>query len=231
MVYTTQSVRDNIRNRDGKSVFFLGEGDRLTQEARDYLKSRDIPILPAAEAKIDAYRGLDGAQYTRKPESMTGLRGDVLVRKTHPVIAFRGAVDTLESEILLCQHFCPRWREPLSELLALARRLIRCDVMEEPVGDVVLGGLTEQMQRQRSHFPQKFYGIPHFMPEYTDGEVLLHLNHLRCITRQAELAAAEAFTDKNGVCTREDIVKALNRMSSTVYIWMLQQKAGSENGA
>ena len=38
MLYTAQNVRDNIRNKDGKRVFYLGKGDSLTSEARDYLQ-------------------------------------------------------------------------------------------------------------------------------------------------------------------------------------------------
>ena len=43
--------------------------------------------------------------------------------------------------------------------------------------------------------------------------------------RAAELAAAAAFTDENGNCTREDILRSLNRMSSMLYILMIREKA------
>ena len=38
-----------------------------------------------------------------KPEHMTHLRGDHLVYKDHPRIAFRGAIDSLEAEIIVLQ--------------------------------------------------------------------------------------------------------------------------------
>ena len=41
----------------------------------------------------------------------------------------------------------------------------------------------------------------------------------------AELAAAEAFTDGEGSCGRTDILRAMNRMSSMLYILMIQLKA------
>ena len=47
MLYTEEAVRSNIRNREGKRVFYLGKGDTLTSEARDYLKRERIEILPA----------------------------------------------------------------------------------------------------------------------------------------------------------------------------------------
>ena len=103
MLYTEQNVRDNIRNRDGKRVFFLGKTDQLTSGARDYLRRERIEIRPAETAKIEVYRLPDGSTLTQKPEHMTHLYGDVLVRKTHPRIEFRGKVDLLEAEIMLCQ--------------------------------------------------------------------------------------------------------------------------------
>ena len=48
MLYTEESVRANLRNRDGKRVFFLGTGDQLTSSARDYLTRERIEILPAS---------------------------------------------------------------------------------------------------------------------------------------------------------------------------------------
>ena len=155
---------------------------------------------------------------------MTHLNGDVLVSKCNPRIAFRGAMDTLEAEIMLCQLKAVSVRQELGEILRLARLLIRCDVLEEPVGDEKLCGLTEAEIRVRSHRPQDFYGQPHFMPEYTDGEVILQLNRARCAAREAELRAVAAFTDRDGVPTRVDILRALNRMSSMLYILMIRLK-------
>ena len=144
--------------------------------------------------------------------------GDVLVAKTHPRIRFRGAMDTLEAELLLCGS-------GVEEILELARRLIRCEVMAEPVPGENLCGLTQQELRRRSHFPQEYYGQPHFMPAHADGEVVARLNRARCAARAAELAAVEAFTDREGIPTRVDILQALNRMSSMLYILMIQEKA------
>ena len=227
MLYTEEMVRQNIRNREGKRVFFQGSGDTLTPGARDWLSRERIQILPAEQAKISEYRLPNGAVLREKPEQMTHLHGDVLVNKTHPRIAFRGAMDSLEGDLMLCQLKCgDKLRPALGEILALARRLIRCEVLEEPVPEGKLCGLTEAEQRQRSHHPQDFYGQAHFMPEYTDGGEILWLNRCRCSARAAELAAARAFTDSDGNATRPDILKALNRMSSMIYILMIEKKVG-----
>ena len=225
MLYDETAVRDNIRNREGKRVFFLGKEDRLTPSARDYLNRERIPILPAEQAKIHRHSLLGGGYMDEKPEHMTHLYGDVLVHKSHPRIRFRGAVDTLEAELLLCQSHCKALCKPLQELLDLARRLISSEVLGEPLKETTLCGLNEAEIRKRSHFPQEYYGQPHFMPEASHGDVVLQLNRCRCAARSVELAAAEAFTDAEGNCTRQDLLRALNRMSSMLYLLMIQQKA------
>lgn len=227
MLYTEENVRDNIRNREGKRVFFLRKEDRLTPGARDWLSRERIEILPAEQAKISRFRLENGAILEEKPEHMTHLHGDVLVEKTHPRIRFRGAVDELQAEILLCQLSVPEnVGRKLGELLACARMLIRCDVLEETMPEGKLAGMTAQQIRERSHRPQDFYAQPHFMPEFTDGREILALNKLRCVVRRAELAAAEAFVDEKGMPTRPDILRTMNRMSSLVYILMIETKAG-----
>ncbi len=199
-------------------MFFLAKNDTLTPSARDFLHRERIEILPPEQAKPQRYRLPGGGFVEEKPEHMTHLNAEVLVPKTHPRIRFRGTMDTLEAELLLCGS-------DVQEILDLARRIIRCDVLNEPVGEVVLFGLTEQEQRKRSHFPQEYYGIAHFMPAVTDGAKLLQLNRCRCAARSAELAAVEAFSDREGTPTRIDILQALNRMSSMLYILMLQEKS------
>ena len=224
MLYNEEAVRANIRNRQGKRVFYLGKGDQLTSSARDYLTRERIGILPGEQAKPERYRLLNGGFLEEKPEHMTHLNAEVLVPKTHPRILFRGKMDTLEAELILCQLADPELVTPVGEILALAREMIRCDVLEEPLIWEKLCGLSQQEQRRRSHFPQDYYGQPHFMPGAGDGMTIARLNRARCAAREAELAAAAAFSDREGNPTRPDLIRALNRMSSMLYILMIEQK-------
>ena len=227
MLYTEEAAKANIRNREGKRVFYLGTGDQLTPGARDWLQRERIEILPASQARPDRFRLLSGGYTEEKPEHMTHLNGEYLVFKTHPRIRFRGAMDTLEAELILAQLAVPDpMAAQLEEILSLARMLIRCDVLEEPVPNGKLCGLTEEDQRSRSHRPQDYYGQPHFMPSAADGMAIARLNRARCATREAELKAVDAFSDRDGRPTRPDILRALNRMSSMLYILMIQLKAG-----
>ena len=225
MLLTEKEVRENLRNRDGKRVFYQRKGDQLSSSARDFLSRERIEILPAEQAKPERYRLLNGGYLEEKPEQMTHLNAEILVPKTHPRILFRGKMDTLEAELLLCQLKAAHLASPVGEILDLARALIRCDVLEEPVQSGKLCGLTESEIRTRSHFPQDYYGQPHFMPDVADGAVLARLNRARCAAREAELAAVEAFSDREGNATRVDILRALNRMSSMLYILMIQEKS------
>ena len=225
MLYNQENVRDNQRNRDGKRVFYLAKGDQLTSSARDFLSRERIEILPAELAKPQSYRLLNGACLEEKPEHMPHLDAQILVPKNHPRILFRGKMDTLEAELILCQLAAERLIPPVGEIQALARRLIRCDGLKAPVPEGTLCGLTEAEQRKRSHFPQDYYGQPHFMPGGEDGEVIARLNRARCAAREAELAAVTAFSDREGNPTRPDILRSLNRMSSMLYLLMIQEKS------
>ena len=224
MLYTEEAVRNNLRSRDGKRVFYLGKNDSLTSAARDYLQRERIEILPAQQAKPERYRLLGGGYTEEKPEHMTHLDGLTLAPKTHPRILFRGKLDSLEARLILCQLKATEFDRELSELLGYTRRLLRWEVLGEKAEDCTLFGMTAQELRQRSHFPQDYYGQPHFMPEAADGEVMAQLNLARVAAREAELAAAAAFTDRDGQVTRPDLIRAMNRLSSAIYLLMIRQK-------
>ena len=227
MLYTEDAVKANIRNREGERVFYMQKGDTLTPGARDWLRGERVEILDAEKAKRDRYILASGGFAEEKPEHMTHLNAEVLVVKTHPRIKFRGAMDALEAEIILTQLETDRdTAKTLGELLSLARNIIRCDVLEEKLGDIYLCGMSESDIRTRSHRPQDFYGQPHFMPDYTDGRAIAYLNRARCAARQAELYAVDAFSDRDGKLLRTDIIRALNRMSSMLYILMIKIKSG-----
>ena len=225
MLYDREAVQENIRNKEGKRVFYLGKGHQLTSDARDWLSRERIPILSGELAKPRAYRLLNGASLSEKPEHMTHLNGEILVEKTHPRIAFRGSVDTLEAVLLLAAEAAEgSIRTRLTEALAYTRYLLGQEVLEQPVVCKALGGMDEAQLRQRSHRPQDFYGKPHFMPEPEDGKTLLLVNLARCKARETELMAAKAFQDTEGQPTRLDLLQALNRLSSFLYLIMIELK-------
>ena len=206
-------------------MFYLSDRDTLTPSARDWLQKERIEILPAELAKPEEYCLQNGAVFREKPEHYTHLHGNLLVPKTHPLIAFRGAMDTLQAQLLLTQETVPpAMRGDVCQILTLARNILRWEVLAEPARSDKLCGLTADEIRDHSHHPQNYYGVSHFMPECADGHAMLQLNLARCAARNAELAAVRAFTDRSNACTRPDLLQALNRMSSMLYILMIRLK-------
>lgn len=166
-----------------------------------------------------------------KPEHMTTLRGDELVLKDHPRIAFRGAIDSMEADIILLQILTSRrgmkkLTEDLEEIIKAIRWLLRCEVSGEPVGEVTLQGLDSDEMRAHSHHPSQYYGMKHFLPSYRYGEIPAYLNRLRTRARELELTAYRAFKKEDGQPEREDIIRVLNRLSSLFWIMMFKYLTG-----
>ena len=231
---TREDVR-RMSDNGTRGPVVVNRDQKLTPGARDWLAAHKIQAVfpqgrddPAAPVSAK-YRTLFGATLNEKPEHMTHLKGNILVRKDHPRIAFRGMIDALEGEIMLAQQASqayPTLVKELGEALALVRRLIRCDVLDEPVGELRLCGYDAGQLREYSHYPDKYLGQPHFLPAYTDGPALLAVNKVRTLVRQTELSAYAAFKDVEGNVTRGDIILALNRLSSLMWIIMIKLKAG-----
>lgn len=223
MLYDVAQVRDNLRTREGKRVFFLGKGDQLTSAARDWLRRERVDIRPADQAKMEEYRLLSGGTLQEKPENMTHLTGNILVSKDHPRIIFRGKLDTLQAQLLLAGQESGAPVEGLREILTFTREILKCEVLDQPLSSSRLLGLDEEEIHHRSHFPQEYYGTAHFMPEFGQGAVMARLNLCRCLAREAEIGAVAAFPENQ----RPDILRAMNRLSSALYLLMLREKSNS----
>ena len=204
MLFTEQTVLSAVRERDGVRMLVLQDGDRLTPAARDLLRGENITVTQ------------------KKAEHMTHLDKDSFVTKGHPIIALRGKLDSLQAEILLLQKEAPL--QALEDMLSLVRRLMQAEVLNKPLGEFTIGGMDEKEVHERSHQPQKYYGIGHFLPSKEDGVILLRLNRLRTMIRETELACYHAFAQKNGKLSRTDILTALNRLSSACWVLCLARK-------
>ena len=191
---------------------------KLTPAARQYLM--DLRLYRHADAPRRASAPLPAG--SRKPEHMTNLNARTLVCKTHPRILLRGKLDTLESEILMLQCTCAEeWRAPLKDALSLARSVLAAEVREIPVPAWTLDGMGPEEVHRCSHHPEEF-GFPgHILPAPEHGLLAAQFNRLRAMTRETELAAVTAFWDGQKMA-REDIVLALNRLSSYFYVLQLR---------
>ena len=186
-----------------------------------------VPMRDGRPVYVDA---ASGRYMSEKPEEMTHLKGNLLVPKTHPRIAFRGQLDSLTAEILCMQEAaCSAGnRELAGELqgvLEYTRTILGAEVKEEPLQEIWLEGMDAAAIRRASHNIREAAGIDHPIPDFRMGAQAVSLNRLRTKIRETELAAARAFTNTAGYCSRQDIVEGLNRLSSYVYILFCREAA------
>jgi len=227
----------------------LEEGQILTPSASQLLGEKGVQVLrgieePSASQPETAPKkteaegktspkyvsAIDGGLYETKPEHMTQLTGNRLVPKDHPRIAFRGRLDTCQGEILILQaqaHDAGKKSlvADLGEILEWTRDIMRSDVLDTPVPEKPILGLTDAELRAHSHNPKKYFGTGHLMPTHDMGVLILGLNRLRALVREMEVSAVSALKTTFEL-EKPDIVQALNRMSSAIYIMMLKDKGG-----
>lgn len=187
------------------------------------------PIPKTGSSRFVDYETGEG--YAEKPEHMTHLRENILVPKNHPRILLRGKFDSLEALIMETQITAlnegyKNIAEELDEVMGFVQILLACEVKDEPVPEIKIFGMNSQRLRYVSHHLTEEFGIQHSVPHYTMGKVCVALNSLRTFIRETELAAVNAFTSEDGKILRNDIVEALNRLSSYVYIIFCKKVAG-----
>ena len=217
--------------------YYLHEGQILTPAAAQFLSERQVPVLTGKVStellsgeksdSVERYVAVaDGTTYTVKPEHLTQLTGNQLVPKDHPQIIFRGWLDSFQAEILLLQKQADDsgdfiLHQNLGELLGRTRAILRAEVTGEELGPCDFFGFNEAEIRDRSHHPQKYFGLEHFEFSAEMNSSLLSLNRLRTLVRHIEISAVAAFS-QDGAVERNDIVQALNRLSSVIYVMMLK---------
>lgn len=226
------------------TTFYLHEDQILTPAGAQFLSDRQVKVLSGKDSAVEDSDSVqkyiavaDGTTYTVKPENLTQLTGNQLVSKDHPRIIFRGWLDRLQAETLLLQKQMVdsgdlSLSQNLGALLDRARAILRAEVVGEELESCDFLGLNETDIRERSHHPQKYFGLEHLEVSAEMDFTVLSLNRLRTLVRSAELAAVTAFSG-TGEVERSDIIQALNRLSSVVYVMMLQvaqeAKAPGEN--
>jgi len=253
-VLTEIELRSKLRKMGPIDTYEVSPGTILTPAARSFLSDRKIEVIfsdekapsranqqeedikednPSKEEAKPKYHILGTELYSNiKPEAYTHLNANNLVPKYHPRIKLRGKIDNLEAHILTAQITAKKQKMSelvmeLDEILSATRELLRAEVLSEPVKDFTLFGFTDDQIREISHNPQKHIGVKHFMPSHEMGEMMVELNMLRTKIRETEIIAVETFFDPYKGLEREDIIKALNRLSSAVYVMMCKLLGGA----
>lgn len=232
-VITEGELREQYKQKEFQT-FRLPAGVGLTPAARQFLSERRIKLLTGdgeAEAGYTVYS--TGERLSEKPEHMTHIRGTALVPKNHPRIKFRGKLDSFEALLIsaIVEAGSQGYGElaaDLGELLEFSRQIMSAEVREQPLPPLSFRGLSPEEIREHSHHPGKYYGVPHLFPQPVQGKLMAQLNFIRTQCRELELAALDAFygDGEGDPVERPDILLALNRFSSLVYIMMLQMVSG-----
>jgi len=244
--------------RSHEKAYHVSKDTMLTPAARDFIREHGITLIyedsalegqpevevssvpesvkavnqlpDAAESVGEPYKAMPMAAVPQGADHKPQYVNGVLVPKTHPQIAFRGMLDSLEAKIMSLQVVASenglhRLTDALDEVLAYVRQILSAEVLDKELGEIHLLGLDSAGLRYESHHIKEIYGIPHPMPEYRMGRICIGLNELRTFVRETELAAARAF-QSGDTCTRPDIVEAMNRLSSVIYILFCRQLTG-----
>ena len=225
----TPSARDLLSSRKIR-IRFLDEVGRVFVEAGgkgDALSTARVHALTGSAVFETAHCQFCGQDVKHKPEAATHLNASTLVAKNDPRIAFRGRVDSAIAQAVLLQA---EWRQadfaaPLQRMLADLRsalgNVLRAEAVDAPMPEVVMGEFDAAKIHALSHDPLKYLGHDHVVPAVDHGITVLRLNVLRAAIREAEVAGAQAFIDRDFKLARGDVLEALNRLSSAVYVLML----------
>ena len=244
----TESFLRRLFLKGVPETFCLEEGQLLTPAAAQFLGERKVRLATGKAPGTHAEGGCpgsaqgyvavaDGRQYAVKPAHLTHLISNQLIPKDHPRIIFRGKLDQFQAEVLLLQKQVSSRGDAvlaadLGGLLTRARAIMRADVLGEPLPGCDFLGFKEEEIWERSHNPEKYYGLKHLVLSAEMDAVILSLNCLRTLVREVEISATTAFAGPSEP-ERIDIVQALNRLSSVIYVMMLraaqsQGSAGSQ---
>jgi ethanolamine utilization cobalamin adenosyltransferase len=173
-----------------------------------------------------------GEVVQKKPEAYTHLRGKKLVPKNDKRIKFRGEIDSLEASFIntIVEVQGSGYKELEEDLLTLfeyVKKIMRAEVLDETLEFINFKGYSDEDVREYSHHPDKYFGVKHFIPDPKYGRIMAVINLLRTQVRRAETVCVDAFYDEDKkVVSREDIIVAMNRMSSLIYIIMCQYLGG-----
>jgi len=253
-VITEAKIRAEVPRGEQPEAYYIEPGYILSPAAREYLMGRQIKIVngpkpesvivpaeapptPSADPQpqVEAAKYVDyatGACYFDKPVHMTILYGNVLVPKDHPQIIFRGKLESLQAQIVLNQTLIAsgggsqKLIDDLSNVLNIIRRILRSHILSEPLQIDTIFDLTPAAIREQVKDPMRYFKLEQIeAADYTLGLVYGQINQLRTLIREVEIAAVTAFREGNHYI-REDILEALNLLSSALQVMMFRYLAG-----
>ena len=168
-----------------------------------------------------------GMQLAKKPAGYTHLFDNrSLVGKEHPVVRFRGAMDLLQGHVIDAAVAAEGeghadTAAELQEVLDFLRKLLSAEVTGRPMPHLSIAGFDGEELHRISHDTGRYLNVGWVMPHPAMGKAVAKLNLLRAQSRQAELAALEAFGEDEQHMTSENrdlMLHGLNRLSNALYV-------------
>lgn len=216
----TPSARELLESRHLR-VKFLDRQGRLFVED-DEQTPQPVHVLTSSDHPPQACCELCHQPVGKKPDTLTHLTADTLVAKNDPRLAFRAVLDsTIALTVWLQIELAEPWQPWLTDIRSRLGNIMRADALEEPLAAQSIAGFSEAQLHRLSHQPLRYLGHDHLVPEARHGRDVALLNLLRGKVREAEVTAAQVFITPQFAVQRADILQALNRLSSAVYVMMI----------
>ena len=172
---------------------------------------------------------ITGAIYDKKPEYMTQLFNNDLVVKNHKRIVLRGKFDILQAEIIKYwkkYEKNKKLEKDFADTYRFVRDLFISEMIDSEFQERDVLGYDIDTLKDITHNTIKYYKTGHLFEINVEfDETVIDINCLRALSRECEVAAVDAFY-KDGKTERTDMLKALNRLSSILYLMMLKANNG-----
>lgn len=246
MVVTELSLKESYKKQQFNK-YYLEKGAILTPSAKQFLHDKKIEITKikneqeqnkkTTEKSIEKsvvakYKGVMGEVYFEKPEYMTQLSENILIKKNHKIIFFRSKIDNFLSELILIEKQVNTdknkgLKEDFKSIKQFLDEIIKAEVLNTKLDkDLKIFNLSLEKIREISHNPKKYFSMDHLFSISSENNLrTLYLNKLRTLIREVEVTAVDAFVSDSKV-QKIDLLKALNRLSSAIYIMMLKEEKG-----
>lgn len=144
-----------------------------------------------------------------------------MVAKSDPRLGFRAVLDsTIALAVWLQIELAEPWQPWLADIRSRLGNIMRADALGNRWAAVRLSGFLTKICIG-FHQPLRYLDHDHLVPEASHGRDAALLNLLRTKVRETETVAAQVFITRSFEVLRPDILQALNRLSSTVYVMMI----------
>lgn len=244
MLITENRIKEVLKEKNIKE-YIVNKTDVLTPAAIQVLNDKSIKIIRNQEEKNNSenkiedknieikpkYQGRYGEYYFEKPEHMTQIFGNILVKKDDERIIFRGKLDSLLSKWLILEKenekSSDRLKKDLASITNFIRKLVLAEILDQKLEEFEVLGTTLDNIKKISHNPKRFFNRGHlFDISVKNNMLVLKLNEMRTYSREIEIAGIKAFSNGQNIEDNNDILKALNRLSSAIYVMMLKGDKG-----